>query len=338
MKPLFSIIIPVYNVEPWLRECLDSVKNQTCGEWEAICVDDGSTDGSGIILDEYAQGDNRLRVFHQENQGVSAARNEALRHVASEYVMFLDGDDVLREDSLSQIGAHVEADRDCQMFCFKLVRFKDVSAINWEREKNEEVRALDISCEICDVGLFWAFSTKVYRRDVVPQTGFRPYARGEDLVFLNECLVKAQRVLCCDAIFYAYRLRMDSATSSVPANFTISRRLKDMSMSIPDMVRVWAKSGKRIPRKMGGYMARLLLKDYVHDILKLPKEDRVCLWVDWYETLRTLVVHKVYFSAIYRVQFWILLKAQSTMAAFVLMIANACAMRLKNMCLRPSEE
>ena len=68
MTPFFSIIIPVYNVAPYLRECLDSVVAQTFTDWEAICVDDGSTDGSGAILDEYEAGDKRFRVIHQRNR------------------------------------------------------------------------------------------------------------------------------------------------------------------------------------------------------------------------------------------------------------------------------
>ena len=91
----FSIVIPVYNVAPYLRECLDSVLAQTFTDWEAICVDDGSTDGSGEILNEYAVKDKRFRVFHQANAGVSAARNAALDVVKREYVCFVDADDYL---------------------------------------------------------------------------------------------------------------------------------------------------------------------------------------------------------------------------------------------------
>ena len=98
MTPLFSIIIPVYNVAPYLRECLDSVLAQTFGDWEAICVDDGSTDGSGSILDEYVAKDNRIKVIHQRNSGVSAARNVAMRAVKGEWVGFVDGDDVIARD------------------------------------------------------------------------------------------------------------------------------------------------------------------------------------------------------------------------------------------------
>ena len=99
--PFFSIIIPVYNVAPYLRECLDSVLAQTFTDWEAICVDDGSTDGSGAILDEYAAKDNRFRVIHQQNAGVSVARNTALSRIRGEWFLFLDGDDRLRPDGLA---------------------------------------------------------------------------------------------------------------------------------------------------------------------------------------------------------------------------------------------
>ena len=92
MKPFFSIAIPVCNVAPYLREC--SVLAQSFPEWEAVCVDDGSTDGSGAILDEYQARDPRFRVIRQANAGVSAARNVALDVASGEYVTFLDGDDV----------------------------------------------------------------------------------------------------------------------------------------------------------------------------------------------------------------------------------------------------
>ena len=108
--PKFSIIIPVYNVAPYLRECLDSVLAQTFTDWEAVCIDDGSTDGCGAILDEYAAQDNRIRVFHQRNAGVSAARNKALDVASGEWLSFVDGDDVIHprwlEKTAAIIGEH----------------------------------------------------------------------------------------------------------------------------------------------------------------------------------------------------------------------------------------
>ena len=94
-KPKVSVIIPVYKVEPWLRKCMDSVINQTLKEIEIICVDDGSPDNCGKILDEYASKDNRITVIHQENKGLSGARNSGLELAHGEYITFVDSDDYL---------------------------------------------------------------------------------------------------------------------------------------------------------------------------------------------------------------------------------------------------
>lgn len=99
--PRFSIIVPVYNVAPYLRECLDSVLAQTFTDWECLCVNDGSTDESGAILDDYAAKDPRFRVFHKSNGGVSVARNLALDNAKGEWVTFLDGDDVYSPEWLA---------------------------------------------------------------------------------------------------------------------------------------------------------------------------------------------------------------------------------------------
>lgn len=111
MKPFFSIIVPVYNVAPYLRECLDSVLAQTFTDWECLCVDDGSTDESGAILDEYAQKDPRFRVFHQANAGVSAARNLALDNVRGEWFLFLDGDDKFFIDALDSFARFIKEEQ-----------------------------------------------------------------------------------------------------------------------------------------------------------------------------------------------------------------------------------
>ena len=93
--PAVSVIVPVYKVERWLPRCLDSLLAQTCPDWEAICVDDGSPDGCGAILDEYAAKDARFRVIHKENAGVSAARNLALEQARGEFLLFVDSDDFI---------------------------------------------------------------------------------------------------------------------------------------------------------------------------------------------------------------------------------------------------
>ena len=93
--PRLSVIIPVYNAEPYLRRCLDSVLTQSCRDLEVICVDDGSTDGSAALCDAYAAADPRLRVIRQENLSAGAARNRGLAAATGEFVHFLDADDWL---------------------------------------------------------------------------------------------------------------------------------------------------------------------------------------------------------------------------------------------------
>ena len=95
-----SIIIPVYNAKPCFQKCIDSILNQTFRNFEVIIVDDGSTDGSDLICDEYAAKDNRIKVFHRENSGVSATRNFALENAVGEFVAFIDADDYIDDKYL----------------------------------------------------------------------------------------------------------------------------------------------------------------------------------------------------------------------------------------------
>ena len=99
----FSIIIPCYKVEKYIRECLDSVLAQNILDWEAICVDDGSPDRTGAILDEYATKDSRIEVIHQANGGLSAARNAALKVAKGDWIYYLDSDDLMGPGTLEAV-------------------------------------------------------------------------------------------------------------------------------------------------------------------------------------------------------------------------------------------
>lgn len=112
-SPIISIIVPIYNREKWLRNCLDSISSQTFKEWECILVNDGSTDNSLKIAQEYAANDERFIVFSQENQGVSAARNLGLDHAQGKWLAFVDSDDEIAPDYLEilhKIGEDNNAD------------------------------------------------------------------------------------------------------------------------------------------------------------------------------------------------------------------------------------
>jgi len=110
-----SIIIPVYNVEPYIRRCLDSVVNQTYTNLEILCVDDGSVDNSGNICDEYAAKDNRIKVFHKENEGLPSAWNIGLTNFTGQYVGFVDSDDWIEHNMFEIL--------------YDLIKIKDVSVV-----------------------------------------------------------------------------------------------------------------------------------------------------------------------------------------------------------------
>lgn len=107
--PKFSIIVPVYNVEEYLDACVQSVVGQTCTDFELILVDDGATDRSGAICDRWAKADSRISAVHKQNGGLSSARNEGLRYISGEYVLFLDSDDYwLANDVLETLAQRLE--------------------------------------------------------------------------------------------------------------------------------------------------------------------------------------------------------------------------------------
>lgn len=103
LSPIFSIIVPVYNVERYLRKCIESILNQSFANFELLLVDDGSTDNSGRICDEYANGDSRIKVIHKVNEGVSIARNTGINMATGALVTFIDSDDWIEDDYLQTI-------------------------------------------------------------------------------------------------------------------------------------------------------------------------------------------------------------------------------------------
>lgn len=137
MQNIFtSIIVPVYNVEQYIRECLDSIAQLKAFEWEAILVDDGSTDASGSICDEYAKRESRFRVIHQANAGVSAARNAGLEAARGEWVWFVDSDDTINPD-FEIVNPEVMGSADYVMF--ELRKFKDGEAMKSLAHQKGEV-------------------------------------------------------------------------------------------------------------------------------------------------------------------------------------------------------
>lgn len=205
-----SVIVPVYNVAPWLEECLDSALDET-GNIEVVCVDDGSTDDSGAILDAYAaKSGGRMKVLHKENGGVSSARNAALKMATGDWIMFLDGDDVLARGWFSVVSGMAERCPDVPVLGFDRTTKLPLKPVSLG-----EVREMDISRRLPLVSFvndMWQFA---YRRNLLAGLEFGPYTHGEDKLFQGEVMLRADRIALCDAIVYCYRQRAGSAMRSV---------------------------------------------------------------------------------------------------------------------------
>jgi glycosyltransferase involved in cell wall biosynthesis len=237
MTPFFSIIIPVYNVAPYLRECLDSVLGQTFTDWEVICVDDGSTDGSGAILYEYAAKDSRFRVVHQTNEGVSAARNAALDVAKGRWILFLDADDFWHQKLLSTIVAMINAYPGEKLFRFGYEHFEN----EFHQPRIDEVGAgfyvVDISKEISMHDFFYFyFCCHAYRRDLLDGIRFPRYIRGEDRCVLNKIqLERANAIVVTNSKLYGYRNRAGSAMNTVPSRQVLCDEM-DHRLDIMEMI------------------------------------------------------------------------------------------------------
>lgn len=283
MKPFFSIIIPVYNVAPYLRECLDSVLHQTFENWEAICVDDGSTDGSGDILDEYAVRDSRFHVIHKENGGVSSARNAALDVAQGEWILFLDGDDLFRLETLALLKQRIERNNDADLISFKLQRFEGETC-NWSLSAESQDEVIDLREMLSTAELFSGFSAKVYRGRLVAKIRFRSFKRGEDVLFLSEFLDRADNAVRIDEYLYGYRQRSDSATK---ANYSCSDIAANISC-MEEILNVYNRMRKKISNRRISELFCTLASQYLLLICAVPARDRSYLWCVWYDAITAI--------------------------------------------------
>ena len=207
----FSIIIPCYKVERYIRECLDSVLAQDYADWEAICVDDGSPDKTGKILDEYASGDSRIKVIHQENGGLSAARNVALKVAQGVWLYYLDSDDLMPSNVLAKVHHDVVAHPDADMLWGMLSRFKDGLEPKWNSGSSPSVEV-----DVSDTFFFRHFSTYFptffFKRSVFGDIPFVGASWCEERPYVAKCMVRAQKIVEVSYSTYGFRERAGSIT------------------------------------------------------------------------------------------------------------------------------
>ena len=302
----FSIIIPVYNVEPYLRQCLDSVLAQTFGDWEAICVNDGSTDGSAAILEEYAVKDSRFKVITQANAGLSAARNTGLKEAQGDYVLFLDSDDWLETGTLKKINSHIlttplapgrGAGGEADFLCFSGRRyFEATNSFNPADQLIEKTYAtgMDYYNENALVPRDFAFVCVVlraYRRSFLLENNlwFKEGIYHEDNLFTPIICYYAKNVRVINACLYNYRVRANSITTTYSL-----KRLKDF-MSIANGLAAFY-----IPK--AGFdkttVYRAITHHYQVVFLNVVKKNRKelkdsCAWKSYKTVCQTKLRHRI---------------------------------------------
>lgn len=219
-KPKISIIVPVYNVEKYVKDCLDSVLRQSFDEYEVICVDDGSTDNSYAVVREYARENSRIKLFHQENQGQSVARNVAMQYAKGEYLCFLDSDDMLVEDALCKMWDAVKEDMpDILSYEVACLLYENSQLEN----KDEYYRIAKDYPNIRTGREFFVemvenhdFIETVWllliRADWLKEKGyvFAPGMFYEDGVFVLQCYFACERMKHIKECLYIYRMRENS--------------------------------------------------------------------------------------------------------------------------------
>lgn len=207
-----SVILPVYNVEKYLRQCLDSVIGQTLKEIEIIAVDDGSTDGSPAILDEYAAREPRMKVIHQRNAGAGAARNAGLDAATGDYVIFFDPDDYVDRDMLRSMHELAVAE-DADVTCSAWLVHDEAAGSCFRRSYGGDVvrgRGVKTPAEL-GVRLFTTFGfvpwNKLVRRAFLSGKGirFQEIPRTNDVYFSTACVALAERIAVVNAAYYHYR-------------------------------------------------------------------------------------------------------------------------------------
>ena len=224
---LISIIVPVYKVEKYLCECVDSILAQTYENFELILVDDGSPDNSGKICDKYAEKDKRIKVIHKENAGVSSARNTGLDNANGEYITFIDSDDIVDKKYLELMQQKLAETNSDMCFCH-FDRFDEMGPkenkeyipeyLEVDFQKPEFVNFASAFFNL-KKNVFGSSCRVLYRSTAINVRFNTSLIFCEDLVFILNVLLNASSFCSIDNVLYHYRTNMSSALNNYKKNF-----------------------------------------------------------------------------------------------------------------------
>ena len=221
-----SIIVPVYNVERYLKRCLNSLVNQTLPDIEIICINDGSTDNSLSILEKYSKADNRIKVITQVNSGQAVARNNGILKALGEFVCFVDSDDWVDLDFCEKLyEAATRTHSDIAVAgMIRLHTLRKKYHLKFDEEKvltdnNEKFAMLDIPDKSYSCG-------RLYRRDFLINSGltFEPNRVFEDAIFTPQIVIKSAKLVVVPNVYYYYWRRFFSTVTNKNSKFVQDKR------------------------------------------------------------------------------------------------------------------
>ena len=238
---LFCICVPVYKTEKYIRECIESVLNQSYQNFKLILVDDGSPDNSGAICDEFACTDRRIKVIHKKNMGALAAREDAINYaqtscsIKGAYVMFLDSDDTLKSNALERLADVIRCEN-CDMVIFGMDRVSEGKVVVPFNDKNQKsYMEQDKRLLYKKVFSDWSFNPlcrKAIRAELIPTKNYEQYykfAHGEDLLRSIDLYKTMSTVYFLQEGLYNYTINPDSITQTVsPDNFKVDFTIREL--------------------------------------------------------------------------------------------------------------
>lgn len=239
---LISVIVPIYNVDKYLESCIRSIINQTYYNLEIILVDDGSTDNSGKIIDEYAQKDSRIKVIHQKNKGVSNARNNGLAIANGDYIIFLDSDDIFDLTMLEKLlNKATQCNTDitiCREYSFTNDE-NSVNKILWTMDDKlipqEEVFSIqNYKDKLLNFCILWPWD-KLYKKSFLDSIAIkycedRKIQASEDLVFVGETIARASSICILNEYLIKHRYHSKSleSTRKIQTPYLALKKFKDI--------------------------------------------------------------------------------------------------------------
>lgn len=265
--PLISFIVPCYNVESYITTCIDSIISQKLQNVEVVLVDDGSSDNTGTICDEYVKKDNRIHVIHQENSGVSQARNRGLEVVKGEWIWFVDSDDYIKDDSLKILSDAVTSCESDLVF-HGLIEIFDNKIIKSSHRED----FISQKSKFLDNNLCFQNGMLLFRHDVVEQYHLRfsnNMKFAEDMEFQYKYLLHCKRPIRISESLYYYRHREGSAMNSMNYH---SNNIIDCLHVCKNLL-IYSCSLNHIEEMWFAYRLRLLLKSCIQSAEALPFND-----------------------------------------------------------------